>query len=145
MDLVNSNPSDKIITDSISKIESLSSNSIDKKNTYNYSDMVIANLSNRWIELETEIQNKYGEMKVLKSEKSQIEDKLYEFLDKNNIKHIDVEKGSIELQTKKKKECINEKFVKNILTQKHPGIVERIFKDLYEERKEVLTKKIIKK
>lgn len=148
MDLVNSNPSTEIIDNTLDKIKTLTEKSVSfgtDKSHSNYSKNIIANLSNKWIELTNEIQSKGEQIKKLREEKNQLECKIFEYLDSNGLKNIQVENGEIELKTNSKKETINEKYIKTILSHKHPGLIDRIMKDLYDERKVISTHKIIKK
>ena len=69
----------------------------------------------RWITLDDNIKEYNKEVQDLKSEKTQLEEKILAFMNKNEQNEIPVKDGKLEKKKSESKEPINEEYIKKCL------------------------------
>jgi hypothetical protein len=77
----------------------------------------------RWITLDDNIKEYNKEVKDLKSEKTQLEEKILTFMNKNEQNEIPVKDGKLEKKKSETKEPINEEYIKKCLIKSVDDIV----------------------
>jgi hypothetical protein len=77
----------------------------------------------RWITLDDNIKEYNKEVKDLKSEKTQLEEKILVFMNKNEQNEIPVKDGKLEKKKSETKEPINEEYIKKCLIKSVDDIV----------------------
>jgi hypothetical protein len=69
----------------------------------------------KWLKLDDKIKDLNKEVKDMKSEKSQMEDKILLFMDNNEQNEIEVKNDKLEKKKSESKEPINEEYIKKCL------------------------------
>ena len=90
----------------------------------------------KWIKLDDDIKEYNKEIKDFKSEKSQLEEKILSFMNKNEQKEIPVKDGKIEKVKSETKEPINEEYIKKCLIKSFDNVelVDKLTSDIINNR-----------
>ena len=98
---------------------SIPTNNDDNKNDESETEEIDVNILKKmvvkWIKLDDTIKEYNKEIKDFKSEKSQLEEKILSFMNKNEQNEIPVKDGKIEKKISESKEPINEEYIKKCL------------------------------
>jgi len=122
-----------IINNSVS---SNSSTKTDQENETIFDKDILKKMVIRWIKLDDNIKEYNKQVKEIKDEKVQIEDKILLFMNKSETNEIQVKDGKLEKKRGEKKEPINEEYIKKCLVKTFDDVemVDKLTKIILENR-----------
>jgi hypothetical protein len=87
----------------------------EKEDGLNIDIDVLKKMVIKWLKLDDKIKDLNKEVKDMKSEKSQMEDKILLFMDNNEQNEIEIKNDKLEKKKSESKEPINEEYIKKCL------------------------------